>query len=136
MTKELLLSELIKNDEFNGINNPIKLSRILGKPAYIIDKVIVDHTNVYTGDQIDCQYLTIDKEYTLNLFNTQHDMEFVGCTIFCEGYNGSYGFSISEDYDQDDDCLKLTLHDMEASEEGGTPLPCYLTLDIEFYHVK
>jgi len=131
MTKELLLNELNRNNEFNELNTPDKLSSLLNKPVYIINKIFIDGV-MYNSEVLGCSYASLDKEFILKLENTSHKSWLDSCHIYCEGFNNNYGFTVSPRYDQDADILGITLQPLEDSEDGGTPNVCYIDIILTF----
>jgi len=102
MTKELLLSELNKNNDFNEIS-PQQLENILGKSVYLVHKIVVSTNNrgyhMFDGEELDCPYFTLGKEYIIHLGDLPHGNDYRGLNITCEGYNDKWGFNIDSDFD-------------------------------------
>ena len=134
MTKELLLSELNKNNDFNEISSQ-QLENILGKSVYLVHKIVVS-TNymdclMFDGEELDCPYLTLDKEYVIHLGDISHGNEYPGPNITCEGYNSKWGFNVDSHYNWEDNSVYLTLSTMQA-EDDGTPNSCYININLDF----
>lgn len=134
MKKELLVAELNKNNEFNELCTPEKLTKLLDKDVYVINNVFVSDGQWLTGAELDCPYVTVGKEYTLH--NIEQPSEFDRLEIWSEGYDGNrYGFKIKASYDSQNKCLTFSLTKCPRDDREPTPRlprPCYLTLFIVF----
>ena len=137
MKKELLVAELNKNNEFNELCTPEKLTKLLDKDVYVINNVFVSGGvsggQLLTGAELDCPYVTVGKEYTLH--NIEQPSEFDRLEIWGEGYDDRYGFKIKASYDSINKCITFSLTECPQDEREPTPRlprPCYLTLFIAF----
>ena len=136
MTKALLLSELNKNNDFNEIS-PQQLENILGKSVYLVHKIIVSTRHMdwymFDGTELDCPYLTLNKEYVIHLSNIDHGNQYNerNIKITCEGYNSKWGFNINTYYNNEENSVYLTLSAIQA-EEDGTPDSCYININLDF----
>ena len=140
MKKELLIAELTKNNEFNELCTPEKLTKLLEKDTYIINNVLIGEGQWLTGADLDCPYVTIGKEYTLHNVDPLQPSILDHFKIWSEGYDSDrYGFKIKAAYDYQNKCLTFRLTEYPQDEEEDTPAlprPCYLTLFITFSREK
>lgn len=131
MTKELLLNELNKNNEFNELS-PEDFSRVAEKLILVIKNVYVDGVS-YSCDDVNCYYLSLSKQYAINLGRTHHQRQFGGARIWLEGYSMDwYRLDDSQvSYNHETDILKIDLSSVEDIQD-----PCYIDLNINFTNPK
>lgn len=131
MTKTVLLNDLNKNNEFNELS-PNDFSRLAEKTILVIKNVYVDDA-LYSGKDVDCYYLGINKQYTIDLNNTLHSKDFSGVTIWLEGYS-SHWYQLENTqavYDRNENIIKIDLSSVEDIQD-----PCYIDLNINFTNPK
>lgn len=131
MTKAVLLNDLNKNNEFNELS-PNDLSSLAEKTILVINNVYVDEA-LYSGKDVDCYYLGINKQYAINLGRTHHQSRFDGARIWLEGYsNDWYQLENTQAvYDRNENIIKIDLSSVEDIQG-----PCYIDLNINFTNPK
>ena len=131
MTKAVLLNDLNKNNEFNELS-PNDLSSLAEKTILVVNNVYVDEA-LYSGKDVDCYYLGINKQYTINLNDTPHRHDFNGVRIWFEGYSSNW-YRLDKTqavYDRNNNIIKIDLSSVEDIED-----PCYIDLSIRFNDPK
>lgn len=131
MTKEVLLNELNKNNEFNELS-PNDFSYLTEKTILIIKNIYVDGI-LYSCDDVNCYYLSLSKQYAINLGRTHHQSRFDGARIWLEGYsNDWYQLENTQAvYDRNENIIKIDLSSVEDIQG-----PCYIDLNINFTNPK
>lgn len=131
MTKTVLLNDLNKNNEFNELS-PNDLSNLAEKLILVINNIYVDDV-LYSCDDVNCYYLSLSKQYAINLGRTHHQSRFDGARIWLEGYsNDWYQLENTQAvYDRNENIIKIDLSSVEDIQG-----PCYIDLNINFINPK